>query len=89
MLMLLPFWVQAQSYDLPSVCAGTTERYGVKGFNGHSMFNWTIIDPNGNYLGPERYAVMARGDSVDIRWGADLPAGTKYYNETQLLIKKH
>lgn len=75
MLMLLPLWVQAQSYDLPSVCAGTTERYGVKGFNGRSMFNWTIIDPNGNYLGPERYAVMARGDSVDIRWGADLPAG--------------
>lgn len=74
-LWLLPLWGQAQSYDLPSVCVGTTERYGIKGFNGQSLFNWVILMPNGQQLPARYYSVMARGDSVDINWSADLTPG--------------
>ena len=73
--LVAPMAAQTPSYNLPSVCAGTTERYGMMGTNGHSTFNWVIVAPNGEMLPSERYVVMGCGDSIDVRWGADLPPG--------------
>ncbi len=60
---------------LPMACVGVTERYGVKGFNGISDFDWVITDPNGNVLPSSSYQLLARGDSIDITWGEGLIGG--------------
>lgn len=73
--MVVPMVAQTPSYNLPSVCAGTTERYGVVGQNGSSTFNWVIMAPNGQMLPPECYDVMGRGDSIDVKWGSDMEPG--------------
>lgn len=56
-------------------CVGTTERYGVKGFNGISDFDWVITDSDGNVLPASSYKLLARGDSIDITWGEGLKGG--------------
>jgi len=61
--------------NLPMACVGTTERYGVKGFNGISDFDWVITDPDGNVLPASTYTLLARGDSIDITWGEGLKGG--------------
>lgn len=61
--------------DLPMACVGTTERYGVKGFNGISDFDWIITDPDGNILPASSYQLLARGDSIAITWGEGLKGG--------------
>lgn len=61
--------------QIHSACVGTTERYGVKGFNGISDFEWVITDPNGNVLPASSYQLLARGDSIDITWGEGLMGG--------------
>ncbi|QKG78917.1 T9SS type B sorting domain-containing protein [Tenuifilum thalassicum] len=81
-LFLLIFSVSAftlsaqEQADLPMACIGHTERYGVKGFNGISDFDWTITDPDGNVLqqGTD-YTLLARGDSIDIFWREGMKGG--------------
>lgn len=57
------------------VCAGTTERYWVKGFNGISDFEWVIEDPNGNLLPASAYTLVGRGDTIQVQWNASLKGG--------------
>lgn len=61
--------------DLPMACIGTTEKYGVKGFNGISDFDWVITDPDGAVLPSSSYQLLARGDSILITWGEGLKGG--------------
>lgn len=75
---------KAKGQDLPSACVGTTERYSVKGFNGHSVFSWQITDPQGETLPQESYNVMARGDSIEITWGDNLIGGAYTFTVTEL-----
>jgi len=65
----------AQQADLPMACVGSTERYGVKGFNGISDFEWTITDPDGNLIPSSDINLLARGDSVDVTWSENLKGG--------------
>ncbi|MBP7170258.1 MAG: gliding motility-associated C-terminal domain-containing protein [Bacteroidales bacterium] len=76
LLTLVGIAAQAQQADLPMACVGHTERYGVKGFNGISDFQWTITDPDGNILqqGTD-YNLLARGDSIDILWREGMKGG--------------
>ncbi|MGD9976486.1 MAG: gliding motility-associated C-terminal domain-containing protein [Bacteroidales bacterium] len=64
-----------EGQDLPYACIGTTEKYGVKGFNGISDFDWVITDPNGNVLPASSYQLFARGDSIAITWSEDMKGG--------------
>ncbi|BDX37507.1 hypothetical protein CYCD_08620 [Tenuifilaceae bacterium CYCD] len=64
-----------EGQDLPYACIGTTEKYGVKGFNGISDFDWVITDPDGNVLPASSYQLFARGDSIAITWSEDMKGG--------------
>lgn len=66
--------VVAQS-SLPSACVGTTVRYGVKGGNGHSDFEWKITAPDGTEVPASMYQLMARGDSIEVAWSDNLTSG--------------
>lgn len=74
--------VQAQD-NIHSACVGTTERYGVKGFNGISDFEWVITDPDGNILPTTSYQLLARGDSIEITWGEGLKGGIYTFSVTE------
>ncbi len=65
----------ALAQDLPYACVGVTEKYGVKGFNGISDFDWVITDPDGNALPASAFQIFARGDSVAITWSEGLKGG--------------
>jgi len=49
--------------DIPLACGGDLVRYGVKGNNGTSVFEWQIDEEVGEIV-----TVYGLGDSVDIRW---------------------
>jgi len=58
-LISLGFKIYAQ--DLPVACGESTVRYGVKGYNGTSVFHWDVE-------GGTIETTYDRGDSVDIKW---------------------
>jgi gliding motility-associated-like protein len=62
---------------LPMACTGSIERYWVKGFNGQSVFTWTITDSDGNVLPSSFYTLIGsgRGDSIQINWDSALKGG--------------
>jgi len=63
------------SQDLPSVCGNTLEKYWVNGFNGSSIFNWEITDPNNIIVSDEYYSIIGNGDTIEINWNNDLIGG--------------
>jgi len=83
LLALTGITPRAQGQDLPMACVGTTERYGVKGFNGISDFEWVITDPHGNLLPPSAYTILARGDSIEVAWSENLEGGTYTFMVTE------
>jgi hypothetical protein len=66
---------QAQTTDLPWACAGTTERYWVKGFNGQSDFEWRVYHNNGDTRTELTSEILdyysPNGDTVLITWPED------------------
>lgn len=64
-------------------CAGSTERYRVKGFNGFSEFEWVITDPDGNALPQSTYTILARGDSIEVTWSENLKGGIYTFTVTE------
>ena len=74
---------QAQTTDLPWACAGTTEKYWVKGFNGQSDFEWRVFFNNGSAPRTEVTTEVltygnAGGDTVLISWPAAPERGGLY-----------
>lgn len=69
--------------NLPSVCLGTTGEYWVKGLNGHSDFEWKIIDEDGNQLDQSYYTIIGRGDTIRMNWSTDLNGGIYTFTVTE------
>lgn len=69
--------------NLPSVCIGSTQKYWVKGFNGHSNFVWKITDNNGVNLSPSLYTIIDRGDTIQMNWDNTLEGGIYTFTVTE------
>jgi len=54
--------------DLPGACVGTKVKYGVKGLNGVSTFQWTISGPGAFVVPASSITSFANGDSVEVLW---------------------
>ncbi len=73
--VLISATIRTQAQNLPMACAGSVEKYGVKGYNGYSDFTWKITDPSGVIVPPSSYTLFGRGDSIQIHWGDNFTGG--------------
>lgn len=66
-----------QTENLPMACVGSTEKYWVKGLNGHSVFSWKITDQDGRIVPSTFYRLLGsgRGDTIQVEWKEPLEGG--------------
>ena len=69
--------------NLPSACVGTKVKYGVKGFNGASTFQWTISGPGTFTVPATNITLFAKGDSVEVLWDNSFPGGAYTFEVTE------
>ena len=69
--------------DLPGACVGTKVKYGVKGFNGSSIFQWTITGPGSFAVPVANITLFAKGDSVEVLWDNSFPGGVYTFEVTE------
>jgi gliding motility-associated-like protein len=66
-------------------CAGTIEKYWVKGQNGKSTFTWQVTNSVGDPVSPSFFTLLGqmRGDSIQINWDSSLPGGIYTFSVTE------
>ncbi|WP_092438429.1 gliding motility-associated C-terminal domain-containing protein [Williamwhitmania taraxaci] len=69
--------------DLPGACVGTKVKYGVKGLNGVSTFQWTISGPGTFTVPAASIQSFANGDSVEVTWDNAFPGGAYTFEVTE------
>lgn len=56
-------------------CVGAVEEYWVQGFNGSSVFQWSVTGPDGTDVSESFFTEIGQGDTIQVYWSEDLPGG--------------